>query len=147
MSYQHIVIATDLSDRDVRLIEKGAALAKVTRAKLSLIHVDIHHAPYYSALGLQTYHYDGEVPTNVTTQKALAALALRSSYPIPDAIMVTGELVPALRREILARGIDLIIFGHHQDLWSNLFSTTRQAINNLEVDVLVIPMTAGTEEI
>ncbi|EPF7467141.1 MULTISPECIES: universal stress protein [Enterobacterales] len=147
MSYQHIVIATDLSDGDIRLIEKGAALAKVTRAKLSLIHVDIHHAPYYSAMGLQTYHYDGEVPTNVTTQQALAALALRSSYPIPDAIMVTGELVPALRREILARGIDLIIFGHHQDLWSNLFSATRQAINNLEVDVLVIPMTAGTEEI
>ncbi|CUY89902.1 universal stress protein [Serratia sp. IR-2025] len=147
MSYQHIVIATDLSDRDVRLIEKGAALAKVTRAKLSLIHVDIHHAPYYSAMGLQTYHYDGEVPTNVTTQQALAALALHSPHPIPDAIMVTGELVPALRREILARGIDLIIFGHHQDLWSNLFSTTRQAINNLEVDVLVIPMTAGTEEI
>lgn len=147
MSYQHIVIATDLSDGDIRLIEKGAALAKVTRAKLSLIHVDIHHAPYYSAMGLQTYHYDGEVPTNVTTQQALAALALRSSYPIPDAIMVTGELVPALRREILARGIDLIIFGHHKDLWSNLFSATRQAINNLEVDVLVIPMTAGTEEI
>ncbi|MEX0634936.1 hypothetical protein M8494_36465 [Serratia ureilytica] len=78
-------------------------MAKVTRAKLSLIHVDIHHAPYYSAMGLQTYHYDGEVPTNVTTQQALL-LALHSPHPIPDAIMVTGELVPALRREIWRAG-------------------------------------------
>ncbi|MEW6999887.1 universal stress protein [Serratia ureilytica] len=146
MSYQHIVIATDLSDRDVRLIEKGAALAKVTRAKLSLIHVDIHHA-----LTIRQWVYR---PTTMTAKFPPMSQPSRrwlrwhcTPHPIPDAIMVTGELVPALRREILARGIDLIIFGHHQDLWSNLFSTTRQAINNLEVDVLVIPMTAGTEEI
>jgi universal stress protein A len=32
------------------------------------------------------------------------------------------------------------VFGHHHDLWSNLFSSTRNAINQLNIDVLVIPI-------
>ncbi|MGB8667584.1 MAG: universal stress protein [Serratia inhibens] len=140
MGYQHIVIAVDLNEDNQRLLEKGAALAGAYNAKLSLIHVDIHHAPYYSALGLQTYHYSGEVPNDVKTKKQLAELALRSSYPIPDSIVITGELIPELSREIRERGIDLLVFGHHHDVWSNLFSTARQAINNLNVDILVIPL-------
>lgn len=145
MRYQHIVIAVDLNGDNSKLLQKGAALASACDAKLSLIHVDIHHAAYYSSLGLQTHHYSGEVPLEVKTRKQLTDLALRSSYPIPDVIMVTGELVPELRKEIHARGIDLLIFGHHHDMWSNLFSTTRQAINNLDVDVLVIPLQMESE--
>ncbi|AVJ18258.1 universal stress protein [Serratia rhizosphaerae] len=145
MSYQHIVIAVDLNGDNRQLLARGAALADACDAKLSLIHVDIHHAPYYSALGLQTYHYSGEVPAEVTASKQLAAIAQQSSYPIPDSIVVSGELLPELRKEIDARGIDLIIFGHHHDVWSNLFSTTRQAINHLDVDVLVVPLVTNQE--
>lgn len=60
MSYQHIVIAVDLNGENQSILEKGAVLANAYNAKLSLIHVDIHHAPYYSALGLQTNHYSGK---------------------------------------------------------------------------------------
>lgn len=98
MGYQHIVIAVDLNEDNQCLLEKGAALAGAYNAKLSLIHVDIHHAPCYSALGLQTYHYIGEVPNDVKTKKQLAELALRSSYPTPDSIVITGELIPELSR-------------------------------------------------
>ncbi|MDU3927152.1 MAG: universal stress protein UspA, partial [Enterobacter asburiae] len=30
--------------------------------------------------------------------------------------------------------------GHHHDLWNKLFSSTQHAINQLNVDVLVIPI-------
>ncbi|BEO78366.1 universal stress protein [Serratia marcescens] len=140
MSYQHIVIAVDLNGDNQSILEKGAVLANAYNVKLSLIHVDTHHAPYYSALGLQTNHYSGEMPAEVQIKKQLADLALCSSYPIPDVIVVSGELLPELKREIRERGIDLLIFGHHHDVWSNILSTTRKAINNLDVDILVIPL-------
>lgn len=51
-----------------------------------------------------------------------------------------GELSEELNNAAQEKGFDLIIFGHHHDLWSRLFSATRQAINNLQIDVLVIPI-------
>ncbi|MFU0760136.1 putative universal stress protein [Serratia marcescens] len=46
MSYQHIVIAVDLNGDNQSILEKGAVLANAYNAKLSLIHVDTHHAPF-----------------------------------------------------------------------------------------------------
>jgi universal stress protein A len=33
-----------------------------------------------------------------------------------------------------------VIFGHHHDVWSRLVSSARQAINELNVDLLVVPI-------
>ncbi|MDI9229404.1 universal stress protein, partial [Serratia bockelmannii] len=47
MAYQHIVVATDLSEDAEFLLGKGARLAAALHAKLSLIYIDIHRAGYY----------------------------------------------------------------------------------------------------
>ncbi|WP_312847569.1 universal stress protein UspA [Serratia fonticola] len=103
------MIAIDLNGDNQLLLDKGAVLTSTCNAKLSLIHFDIHHAPYYSALGLQTYHY-------------------------------SGELAYELKVAAEEKSIDLFILSHHEDLWSNLFSSARNAINVLTTDVLVIPL-------
>ncbi|HIE2219660.1 TPA: universal stress protein, partial [Serratia marcescens] len=52
MAYQHIVVATDLSEDAEFLLGKGARLAAALQAKLSLIYIDIHRAGYYVDLGV-----------------------------------------------------------------------------------------------
>ncbi|HDL1966084.1 TPA: universal stress protein, partial [Mannheimia haemolytica] len=34
----------------------------------------------------------------------------------------------------------LLITGHHQDFWSKFMSSTRRVMNNITVDMLVVPL-------
>ncbi|MNT85885.1 Universal stress protein A [compost metagenome] len=70
----------------------------------------------------------------------LNAIKDQSSYPVEEVIISRGELTEELNRAAKEKGIDLIIFGHHHDIWSRWISSARQAINNLNVDLLVIPI-------
>jgi universal stress protein A len=49
-------------------------------------------------------------------------------------------LTEELNRVAKEKGFDLVIFGHHHDVWSRLVSSARQAINELNVDLLVVPI-------
>ncbi|MCU6266978.1 universal stress protein [Serratia ureilytica] len=139
MCYHHIVIATDLSDDGKRLVEKGALLAEALKAKLSLIYVDVHYDTYYAAIGFSERSYDG-VPFEEKIRKELEPTTQNVNYPIAEVIIGRGGFVDELRTAIVDKDIDLLVFGHHHDLWSNLFSSTRNAINQLNIDVLVIPI-------
>ena len=44
MSYQHILVAVDLTDESKVLIDKAVALAKPLDAKVSFIHIDVNYA-------------------------------------------------------------------------------------------------------
>ncbi len=63
-----------------------------------------------------------------------------ATYPISEIIIRRGELAYELNLAATEKDIDLFIFGHHHDIWSNLFSAARNAINVLNIDVLVIPL-------
>ncbi|EPJ9037357.1 universal stress protein [Serratia marcescens] len=139
MCYHHIVIATDLSDDGKRLVEKGALLAEALKAKLSLIYVDVHYDTYHAAIGFSERSYDG-VPFEEKIRKELEPTTQNVNYPIAEVIIGLGGFVDELRTAIVDKDIDLLVFGHHHDLWSNLFSSTRNAINQLNIDVLVIPI-------
>lgn len=139
MCYKHIVIATDLSDDGKRLVEKGALLAEALQARFSLIYVDVHYDTYHAALGFSERSYDG-VPFEEKIRKELEPTTQNVSYPIAEVIIGRGGFVDELRAAVAEKGIDLLVFGHHHDLWSNLFSSTRNAINQLSIDVLVIPI-------
>ena len=36
--------------------------------------------------------------------------------------------------------VDLLVTGHHQDFWSKLMSSTRQVMNSITIDMLVVPL-------
>ncbi|MGB8665783.1 MAG: universal stress protein, partial [Serratia inhibens] len=59
---------------------------------------------------------------------------------VEEVIIGRGELTEELNRAVKEKSIDLVIFGHHHDIWSQLVSSARQAINHLQVDLLVIPI-------
>lgn len=139
MCYQHIVVATDLSDDGKRLVEKGARLAAALQAKLSLIYVDIHYDTYHAAIGFSEGSYNG-VSFEDKIKQELEPLTQNVNYPINEVIIGRGDFIEQLQNAVVDKNIDLVIFGHHHDLWNQLFSSTRHAINQLNVDVLVIPI-------
>lgn len=139
MCYQHIMIATDLSDDGKRLVEKGARLAAALQARLSLIYVDIHYDTYHAAIGFSERSYDG-VPFEEKIKKELEPLTQNVNYPINEVIIGHGDFIEELKSAVVDKSVDLVVFGHHHDLWNKLFSSTQHAINQLNVDVLVIPI-------
>jgi len=139
MCYQHIMIATDLSDDGKRLVEKSARLAAALQARLSLIYVDIHYDTYHAAIGFSERSYDG-VPFAEKIKKELEPLTQNVNYPINEVIIGHGDFIEELKNAVVDKSVDLVVFGHHHDLWNKLFSSTQHAINQLNVDVLVIPI-------
>lgn len=139
MAYQHIVVATDLSEDAEFLLGKGARLAAALQAKLSLIYIDIHRAGYYVDLGVGDYNYTDRTFSE-RVKNMLNAIKGQSSYPVEEVIVSRGALTEELNRVAKEKGFDLVIFGHHHDVWSRLVSSARQAINELNVDLLVIPI-------
>ncbi|HIE4388649.1 universal stress protein UspA [Serratia liquefaciens] len=139
MCYQHIMIATDLSDDGKRLVEKSARLAAALQARLSLIYVDIHYDTYHAAIGFSERSYDG-VPFEEKIKKELEPLTQNVNYPINEVIIGHGDFIEELKNAVVDKSVDLVVFGHHHDLWNKLFSSTQHAINQLNVDALVIPI-------
>ncbi|MNP56474.1 hypothetical protein D3C76_1511980 [compost metagenome] len=62
------------------------------------------------------------------------------NYPINEVIIGHGDFIEELKNAVVDKSVDLVVFGHHHDLWNKLFSSTQHAINQLNVDVLVIPI-------
>lgn len=137
--YQHILVAVDLSEESSFLIKKAAGIAKMHQAKLSIIHVDVNFSDLYTGL------IDVNMATmqeRVTSEShdALLQLADQAGYPVAEKLSGSGDLVQALSDAIKQYDIDLLVTGHHQDFWSKLMSSTRQVMNSIHIDMLVVPL-------
>ncbi|USD65226.1 universal stress protein [Vibrio sp. SCSIO 43136] len=139
MSYQHILVAIDLSEDSKILIDKAVSLAKPLDAAVSFIHIDVNYAELYTGLIdinlAETQHQNIE-----TSQKQLQALADHAEYPIKHTLVGSGDLSGELQQAIKELEVDMLVCGHHQDFWSKLLSSTRQLINSSPVDLLVVPL-------
>ncbi|MGF1698257.1 universal stress protein UspA [Vibrio kyushuensis] len=139
MSYQHILVAVDLSDDSKLLVDKAVALARPLEANLSFIHIDVNYAELYTGLIdinlAETQHQAMEA-----SQQQLQQFADHAQYPIKHTLVGSGDLSNELCDTINEHSIDLVVCGHHQDFWSKLLSSTRQLINSSPVDMLVVPL-------
>lgn len=137
--YKHILVAVDLSEEGVVLLRKGAKIAEKYGAKLSLIHVDVNFSDLYT--GLIDINMS-EIQDSVAgeTQKALEELAKKVDYPVTEHLNGSGDFSQVLEDAIETYQIDLLVTGHHQDFWSKFMSSTRQVMNNISVDMLIVPL-------
>ncbi|MBR0573281.1 MULTISPECIES: universal stress protein [Pasteurellaceae] len=137
--YNHILVAVDLSDESLVLLRKGADFAKACNAKLSIIHVDVNFSDLYT--GLIDINMTS-VQDNVTeeTLQVLSEFSEKIDYPVTERLSGTGDFTQVLQDAIDEYKVDLLITGHHQDFWSKLVSSTRQAMNSISVDMLVVPL-------
>ncbi|WP_032093981.1 MULTISPECIES: universal stress protein UspA [Necropsobacter] len=137
--YKHILVAIDLSDESPFLLEKAAGVAKRHDAKLSIIHVDVNFSDLYTGL-IDVNMSSMQDRISTETQQALVQLAEHCSYPVSEKLSGSGDLGQVLSDAIEQYDVDLLVTGHHQDFWSKLMSSTRQVMNNITVDMLVVPL-------
>ena len=122
--YKHVLVAVDLSEESPILLKKAVGVAKRHDAKLSIIHVDVNFSDRISS----------------ETQQALLQLAEQAGYPINEKLSGSGDLGQVLTDAIEQYDVDLLVTGHHQDFWSKLMSSTRQVMNSITIDMLVVPL-------
>ncbi|WED21888.1 universal stress protein UspA [Vibrio sp. JC009] len=139
MSYKHILVAVDLTEESKVLIEKAVALAKPLEAEVSFIHIDVNYAEIYTGL-IDINLAETQNHAMEASMQQLNDLADHANYPIKHTLVGSGDLGYELKDAIKQRNVDLVICGHHQDFWSVILSSTKQLLNSVQVDMLVVPL-------
>lgn len=137
--YRHVLVAVDLSDESAVLLAKAVGVAKRNEARLSIIHVDVNFSDLYTGL-IDVNMSSMQDRISTETHQALTQLAEQAGYPISEKLSGSGDLGQVLTDAVKQYDVDLLVTGHHQDFWSKLMSSTRQVMNNITVDMLVVPL-------
>ncbi|VTU06652.1 universal stress protein A [Actinobacillus indolicus] len=139
--YRHILVAVDLSEESLVLLRKGASLAEKCNAKLSVIHVDVNFSDLYTGL-IDINMSSVQDSVSEETVKALEELSSKINYPVTERLNGSGDFSQVLEEAVEKYQVDLLVTGHHQDFWSKFMSSTRQVMNSITVDMLVVPLSS-----
>ncbi|WP_426879195.1 universal stress protein [Glaesserella parasuis] len=137
--YKHILVAVDLSEESLILLRKGASLAEKCNAKLSVIHVDVNFSDLYTGL-IDINMSSVQDSVSEETIKELEELSGKITYPVTERLNGSGDFSQVLEEAVEEYQVDLLVTGHHQDFWSKFMSSTRQVMNSITVDMLVVPL-------
>ncbi|SDF67529.1 universal stress protein [Pseudomonas seleniipraecipitans] len=142
MSYQHILVAVDLTEECDPVMKRAQALANSTQAKLSVVHIV---EPMAMAFG-------GDVPMDLSmlqqqqfeqAKERLDAFALK--YPQLEAEsrhLAYGQPRQEIHRLAAEQRCDLIIVGSHgrHGLALLLGSTANDVLHGAPCDVLAVSL-------
>ena len=136
MSYNHILVAVDLTKSSEIVISKAVSLAKEANAKLSFIYVDPNHLSISgprrtSLLAMPEVDHGKE-------KQELCALVDQLDYPVENTLVVIGDLEVKLTTAVNQLDADLLVCGHHHDFWSRLLSSVRKLANTVNTDLLIV---------
>jgi len=138
--YKHLLLATDLSDNSDYIAKRAASIAKMTQAKLSIVHVMVHTPIAYA--GEFSVPIDVEFETAMRKQAAKQLAKLGKKYNIPKAKqhLLDGSVklgVTDLAKKIRA---DLIVVGTHSHEGLNVLlgSQANAILHAAKCDVWVV---------
>ncbi|MDB1124938.1 universal stress protein [Vibrio algarum] len=141
MSYQHILVAVDLSDDSQLLLDKAADLAKATHAKLSLIYIDVMKDDEFTQQIVNSFVRASENNNVLQNSKdQLNRLVENTSYPVEQTLVGFGGLSQELEDAVKEYEIDLIVCGHHQGFWHNIKSSAKKVLKSIPIEVLVVQL-------
>jgi len=140
MSYQHILIAVDLSEECTPVLQRAEEIARNTKARLSIVHII---EPMAMAFG-------GDVPMDLTLiqqqqfEQAKTSLAkLAEQYPDiseDQRHLIFGQPRQEIHRLATEHECDLIVVGSHgrHGLALLLGSTANDVLHGAPCDVLAV---------
>lgn len=140
MTYQHLLIAVDLTEASEKVANRALALAQRCDARLSLVHV-VEYVPVDPA---------GEAllppPVNMedelmdAARQRLDALAGKLNLPDCRRHVVLGNIKTEVARIASENEVDLIVLGSHErhGLQLLLGSTERSVLSAAPCDVLAV---------
>lgn len=141
MSYQHILVAVDLGEESRFLVEKAAKLASATKAKLSLIHVEVLKDDDFTRKIVSSLVAESSSSRVLKESHAqMNTLKEHAGYPVEHTLIGCGGLSQELIEAIEEYEVDLIICGHHQDFWHNVSSSAKLMLKSMPIDMLVVPL-------
>ncbi|WCE30314.1 universal stress protein [Vibrio sp. SCSIO 43137] len=141
MSYQHILVAVDLTEESRILVEKATALAKALNSELSLIHVEQRFGEIYpgQVTNAEIISHASEKAIKQSHQ-VLQVFIDNSDYPIKMSLVGAGDIVDELEDAVRLHHVDLIVCGHHQDFWHSILSSAKQILKSSPIDILIVPL-------
>ncbi|MFD1383834.1 universal stress protein [Rhodanobacter aciditrophus] len=139
MSYQHIVLAVDLTDYSILVANKAAAICKAFGGNLTIVHV----------IESLNYAYGGDVPIDVsdiqeqletTAKERMSVLADQLDIPVQETIITQGGIESEIHRIAEENNSDLIVVGSHgrHGLALLLGSTANGVLHGAPCDVLAV---------
>lgn len=139
MSYQHILLAVDLTEESKQVAEKAVFLARQCSCQLSLVHV----------IEPLSFAYGGDVPMDLSTiqeqldehaQQRLEAFAKELAIDVTKIHVVSGHTESEIHRIAKENSVDLIAVGSHgrHGLSLLLGSTANGVLHGAKCDVLAV---------
>lgn len=141
LSYTHVLLATDLSEETDTIADAAAAIARRSKAKLSIVHV-LEHTPIVYGGGEFSIPLDMNLEEQLAqnARKALAALSRRILIPVENQYVAHGSV----KREVIdlaeKLSADLIVVGSHGHSGMQIFlgTTANAVLHAAKCDVLAV---------
>ena len=140
--YQHILLATELTEKSQHIEDRAAAIQKMTGAKFSIIHINEFALPItpFGEVAIQ-YNY-GETQELLTNTAKEGLAKLQKRLAIPDAVLVVkeGSISGEIVDYAVEKSIDLIVTGSHgrHGIKMLLGSTANAILHHAKCDVLAV---------
>lgn len=140
-TYQHLLIATDLSEENNLVVEKALALAKLFAAKVSALHI-VEPLPGYGYAYVGIADIEAELVTEA--KKGMEVLAKKYGIPEENCHANVGPTKVELTELINKENIDCLVVGSHgRHGIAELFgSTSHAAVHTAPCDVLTVRIKA-----
>ncbi|MEK6731157.1 MAG: universal stress protein [Pseudomonadota bacterium] len=137
IKYQHVLVASDLTDGSDIVIKKAEELAKQMGSHLSLLHV-VEPLPGYGYAFVGSAEIELQLVEEAKRQ--LAKLGKQLNVKEGDQYVEIGPTKIEITRVAEEIGVDLIIVGSHgrHGLSNLLGSTANAVVHNANCDVLTI---------
>ncbi|MDW6004807.1 universal stress protein [Vibrio mangrovi] len=139
--YKHILVAVDLSAESWLLLEKAVSLARSFGSELSLFYDDYtYHDNDAHMIIDPSYAIENKVCGQADAQAHLKEILETTEYPIKSTLIGNGSFSEEIQKAIKELHIDLVICGHHHNLWHNISSSAQHMMKATSVDLLVVPL-------
>lgn len=139
-TYNHLLVAIDLSNESSRVIERALSLADGDAGKLSLVHVV---EPVAAAFPIDAYAINmskmQEEATTIATER-LMDIGREQNIPVERQHVVIGMAAGEIRAKAEELGSDLIVIGSHgRSGWKLLLgSTANKVLHGSHCDILTV---------
>lgn len=136
--YQHLLLATDLTESNQAIAKKAAELASLFGAKLSIVHA-IEYVPMVAAGYIPDVDFIEDLKKNA--ESSMAKLGEMLAVPTANQHVVVDKPRTAILETTKAQSVDLIVIGKrtHHGLERLLGSTANSLLHGCEdVDVMTL---------
>lgn len=141
MAYQHILIATDLTDENQKVADKAKMLAEQAKTEYSIVHI-VEFNPMLYGGGEFAIPLDGDIEESVHQQaeQSLREEGKRLGLNEEHQYLLSGNTIEQLSEVVKNTQTDLLVMGHrhHRGLMLLLGSTAGSVLHHMPCDVLAV---------